>query len=280
MYCKKCGNQIGDASAFCPACGVPINDSAVPADPRQRYQQSAAPYRTYQPANNPVPPATTYQPAYRSPAAPAKAVGRNQPRISKGGYIAAVILASVAMGVFFLSLIGDFGDLFKGSIYASRYIAITDISRWMICIIPFFVLCLLLKKIPAVITAIPLLYLMLDRTIALMSSVFHFRIFGVDYNFNGVGLVFLFIQLSGIVMYFITLLLKSRPLVMKIITAALIGSYALYILYDYISSMARMSDYYYSPDAMYMLGWFGYAIGFVCLYAAMIVIVFTSKAKK
>lgn len=65
MFCQKCGTQIADDSAFCPACGTPVQ-SAAPVQPAApvveqpvapAVEQSVAP-AVEQPAAAPVAPAT------------------------------------------------------------------------------------------------------------------------------------------------------------------------------------------------------------------------------
>ncbi|MCQ2449517.1 MAG: zinc ribbon domain-containing protein [Clostridia bacterium] len=57
MFCQKCGTQIADDSAFCPACGTPVQ-SAAPVQPAAPVvEQPVAPV-VEQPAAAPVAPAT------------------------------------------------------------------------------------------------------------------------------------------------------------------------------------------------------------------------------
>ena len=48
-FCKNCGNQVPSDSAFCPACGTPV-DNAQQASSQQGYAQGyqQQPYQTYQ----------------------------------------------------------------------------------------------------------------------------------------------------------------------------------------------------------------------------------------
>ena len=35
MYCRNCGKEIAEGSAFCPGCGAKLTDTAQPAQPLQ-----------------------------------------------------------------------------------------------------------------------------------------------------------------------------------------------------------------------------------------------------
>jgi hypothetical protein len=67
-FCRNCGKEITEADKFCPFCGAPSKEQAVPSPPPAAPQQPPPPQQYYQPpppppqAQQPPPPQQYYQP--------------------------------------------------------------------------------------------------------------------------------------------------------------------------------------------------------------------------
>jgi len=53
MFCSKCGNQVSEGTAFCPACGSPVAAQAQPQQPQYQQPQYQQP-RQAAPAGDPM----------------------------------------------------------------------------------------------------------------------------------------------------------------------------------------------------------------------------------
>ena len=244
-----------EGAAFCPVCGTPTQRVAPPSPTAQPVYP---PYGGYAQGNSQgygqgygqPPAAAPYAPA------PANAVRKQSGQMSKGGFITLIILSASAMGMYMMYLITSLTE-YRYSDTLSMIIVICDL---LLCMVPLFILCLMARKLPGVLFAIPLL---IEATLMIMNLIAY-----ANYYFAWVIIADLML-VSGAVMYLVTMLIKSRPLVMRIITAALIGTYTIEIFYYLYNSVA----YGFSRSLFANLG-------LICFYAAAILYLFVSKPSK
>ena len=173
--------------------------------------------------------------------------------ITKKGYLAAVILSALAVGL-------------TGIIAIILSMPYPMAASVVLCFLPFFLLCLRLKKMPAFYTAIPLSILILERFLIILASIFGFRLFGGEYSLNVTVIIFESLLIAGIILYYITLRNKKRSSVTKAVAAGLLGTYSLYSFGLSVSSGG-------------ILGILN-NLGYICLFIAMIVILFSARTKE
>ena len=291
MFCQKCGQQLADGAQFCPACGekiAPVNPaSAAPVGNMPQQQYGAQPVNPVQPVNQaqpayPAQPANPVQPTYQAqPAYPAQPMYQapypnktfsGNATINKTGYTLAVILSAVAMGMYLISIIAyEFPDFYFLNFLQNSI-------ELVLCMIPFFIFCLLLKKLPAYVTGIPVAISELMVIIRLISA-FGGDMFEFTDGTYALRIIFSLIHIAGIVLYIISLLPNQRQGItpMKIVSASLLGVCAMYHLVCFIIDINNFLVY---ADAGIIIGWTASVLSELCLCAAMIVILFFSGKKE
>ena len=90
MFCKNCGTEILDDSAFCPKCGTSVNAGANPPQTNNTYNQESS-------SNNNGPVILNYEP------------GMDYNPISMWGYFGYGLLFSIPIIGFILAIVFSFG---------------------------------------------------------------------------------------------------------------------------------------------------------------------------
>ena len=84
-FCTKCGQQLADETAFCPACGCRATEPTAAPAPQPVIQQPVQPTFVQQPVmQQPVQPTFVQQPVMQQPAAYAPAAAPQKKPMSKG----------------------------------------------------------------------------------------------------------------------------------------------------------------------------------------------------
>lgn len=280
MFCQKCGHQLADGAKFCPACGEKIASvNPAPTAPvgnmPQQYggqpvDQAQPSYQAQQPTYQAQPSYQT-QPAYQAPS-PNKTISGNAP-IGKTGQTLAVVFSAIALGMYLISMVAyEALDFYFGTF-------LQNMIELVLCMIPFFILCLLLKKLPVFFTGIPVAISEFMVIINIIVSALGGDIFGVTYSTNALPIIFNLVHIAGIVLYIISLLPNQRQGItpMKIVSASLLGICAMYHLVYFIIDIF---DYLVYAEPGIVIGWTASVLSELCLCAALIVIMFFSGKKE